>query len=126
MKPFPRMSKVLSASLVLGLVLAIGGCPPPPPPGRPPQAAPPQAADKYDRAWSAVLGALADEQVMILQQDPAAGSVRGSLGDVTVTANVARQADGSVRVEFGVSGNLAAHPNLKERLAGSYNRRMGR
>jgi hypothetical protein len=121
MKRFPRLFKVLSASLVLGLVLAIGGCPPPPPPGRPPQ-----TVDKYDRAWSAVLGALADEQVMILQQDPAAGSVRGSLGDASVTANVARQADGGVRVEFGVSGNLAAHPNLKERIAGSYNRRMGR
>ena len=121
MERHPRMFKMLSASLVLGLLLAIGGCPPPPPPGRPPQ-----TADKYDRAWSAVLGALADEQVMILQQDQAAGSMRGSLGDVTVTANVARQADGSVRVEFGASGNLAAHPNLKERLAGSYNRRMGR
>jgi len=121
MKRYPRMFKVLSASLVLGLVLAIGGCPPPPPPGRPPQ-----TVDKYDRAWSAVLGALADEQVMVVLQDPVAGSVRGSLGDVAVTAKVARQADGSVRVEFGVSGNLAAHPNLKERLAGSYNRRMGR
>ena len=121
MKRYPRMFKVLSASLVLGLVLAIGGCPPPPPPGRPPQ-----TVDKYDRAWSAVLGSFADEQVMVLQQDPVAGSVRGSLGDVTVTANVARQADGGVRVEFGVSGNLAAHPNLKERLAGSYNSRMGR
>ena len=73
-----------------------------------------------------LLGVLADEQVMVLQHDSVAGSVRGSLGVVTVTANVARQADGSVRGEFGVSGNLAAHPNLKERLAGSYTRRMGR
>ena len=121
MKPFPRICKVLSATLVLGLVLAIGGCPPPPPPGRPPQ-----TADKYDRAWSAVIGALADEQVMVLKHDQAAGTVSGSLGDASVTATVARQADGSVRVAFGVSGNLAAHPNLKERLAGSYNRRMGR
>ena len=121
MERFPQVFKALSASLVLGLALAIGGCPPPPPPGRPPQ-----TVDKYDRAWSAVLGALADEQVMVLQHDQVAGSVRGSLGDVTVNASVLRQADGSVRVEFGVSGNLAAHPNLKERLAGSYNRRMGR
>ena len=121
MERHPRMFKMLSASLVLGLLLAIGGCPPPPPPGRPPQ-----AADTYERSWSAVLGALADEQVMILQHDRVAGTVRGSLGDVTVTASVLRQADGGVRVEFGVSGNLAAHPNLKERLAGSYNRRMGR
>ncbi len=121
MERFPRIFKVLSASFVLGLVLAIGGCPPPPPPGRPPQ-----TVDKYDRAWAAVLGALADEQVLVLLQDSVAGNVRGALGDVTVTVNVSRQADGGVRVEFGVSGNLASQPNLNERLAGSYNRRMGR
>jgi hypothetical protein len=92
--------------------------------------APPPAAytspDPFDRSWAAAMGAFGDEGVQIVQSDKSAGSIRGHLGDTTVAADLRRQADGGVRVEFGVSGNIAANPSLKDRVVGSYNRRMGR
>jgi hypothetical protein len=86
----------------------------------------PMPATSFDRSWDAVVGAFADEVVQITQHDRAAGIVNGRVGDTIVNASVMRQADGSLRVEFGVSGNVAANPSLKDRLVGSYNRRMGR
>ena len=86
----------------------------------------PAPPSTFDRSWSAALGAFADEGVQIVQQDRAAGAIRGTLGDIVATAQVRQQAGGSVQVEFGVSGNIAANPSLKDRILGSYNRRMGR
>lgn len=86
----------------------------------------PAPPSSFDRSWSAALGAFADEGVQIVRQDRTAGMISGHAGDIGVSADVRQQADGSVRVEFGVSGNVAANPSLKDRIVGSYNRRMGR
>jgi len=86
----------------------------------------PAPPSTFDRSWSAALGAFADEGVQITQQDRSAGAIRGTLGDIVATAQVRQQAGGRVQVEFGVSGNIAANPSLKDRILGSYNRRMGR
>jgi hypothetical protein len=80
----------------------------------------------FDRSWSAALGAFADEGVQIVEQNRGTGTIRGTVGDVVATGRVLQQADGNIRVEFDVSGNLAANPSLKDRIVGSYNRRMGR
>ena len=80
----------------------------------------------FDRSWEAVVGAFADEMVQITQHDRAAGTVAGRVGETTVSADVRQQADGSVKVAFVVGGNVAANPTLKDRILGSYNRRMGR
>lgn len=84
-----------------------------------------QGPSTYDRSWAAVIGALQDQGVAINEQDRASGVVRGTRGQVTVTALVRTQADGRVRVEFNTSGG-AADPQLVERVSASYNRRMGR
>lgn len=76
----------------------------------------------FDRSFDAVVGAFADQGVAIVQNDRAAGSVTGRSGNTAVNATVLRQADGSIRIEFGVVGDAA----VKDRIVGSYNRRMGR
>ena len=116
-RTFPILAAALAAAAVLGGCVVYETAPgvysPAPP-------------SSFDRSWSAALGAFADEGVQIVQQDRSPGAIRGRAGDVGVSADVRQQADGSVRVEFGVSGNVAANPSLKDRVVGSYNRRMGR
>jgi len=85
----------------------------------------PQGPSTYDRSWAAAIGALQDQGVAINEQDRASGVVRGTRGQVTVTALVRTQADGRVRVEFNTSGG-GTDPGLVERVSQSYNRRMGR
>jgi hypothetical protein len=83
-------------------------------------------SSSFDRSWAAAVGAFADEGVQVTQHDRSTGTISGHLGDTLVTAVVLRQADGSVKVEFAVSGNVAANPSLNDRIVSSYNRRMGR
>ena len=118
-----RLQQVVSALGVCLVVVVAAGCYyPPPPPG----VYAPIPAGTFDRAWLAVIGAFGDEGVQITQQDRAAGAVRGTRGGVNVSADIRTQADGSVRVEFGAGGNVAADPTLNDRILRSYNRRMGR
>jgi hypothetical protein len=120
MSRLQRWFGVLSISFVL--VPGIAGCVvyDTPPPGY--TAGP----STFDRSYAAAIGAFADEGVQIVSEDRATGAVRGHLADTLVAADVVRQADGSVKVEFGVSGNVAGNPSLKDRIVRSYSRRMGR
>lgn len=86
---------------------------------------PVQATSTFDRAWSAAIGALQDQGVVISDQDRAGGVLRGARGPVGVTAIVRTRADGRVQVEFNTTGT-ASDPALVERISESYNRRMGR
>jgi hypothetical protein len=119
-----RLQRVFGAlSVTCGLALGIAGC-------VVYKTAPGEyttmPGDSFENAWSATLGAFADEGVLIVQQDRSAGTVRGTLGDSFVTAKVQRLPDGNIRLEFGVSGDIAANAALKDRIVASYNRRMGR
>ena len=120
MKRLQQVVRGLGVCLLL--VVAVGCYPAPPPPGAYPSISP----STFDRAWAAVIGAFGDEGVQIVHQDRAAGVIRGTRGSVNVSADVRTQADGSVRVEFGAGGNIAADPTLNDRILQSYNRRMGR
>lgn len=81
---------------------------------------------KFDRSWSAAVGALSDQNVRITSQDRASGIVQGTRDDIEVTGNIRTQADGSVRVQFNTSGATARDPSLIDRVTQSYNNRMGR
>ena len=78
----------------------------------------------FDRAWSAALGGVQDAGVQITSAEPATGLIRGTADGGDVLATVARQADGSVRVQFDAKG--PAQRELAERFSRAYDRRMGR
>ncbi len=84
------------------------------------------SASKFDRSWSAAVGALSDQGVRITSQDRGAGIVRGTRNGIEVTGDVSTQADASVRVQFNTSGATANDPTLIDRVTQSYNGRMGR
>jgi hypothetical protein len=88
--------------------------------------APPPAMARFDRSWSAVVGAFGDEGVQVTSEDRNAGIVSGSRGGIDVTANVRAQADGSIRVELNTRGATERDPGLIDRISRAYDRRMGR
>ena len=80
----------------------------------------------FDRSFNAVVGAMADNGLSILMEDRPAGRVVGRRGGIDLTGTVLSQADGTVRVEFATSGDIAQDPTMMERVTRSYNARMGR
>ena len=80
----------------------------------------------FDRAWSAALGGAQDAGVQVASAEPAAGLRRGTKDGIDVVVTVARQADGSVRVQFDAKGPTQQDPGLGERFSRAYDRRMGR
>lgn len=84
------------------------------------------APNSFERSWSAAMGAVRDQGVQVSNEDRSAGVIEGRRGGVTVTARVAAQADGGVRVGFTSGGNVAEDPDLTNRIVRSYETRMGR
>jgi len=84
------------------------------------------SVSKFDQSWSAAIGALSDEGVIISKKDRSAGIVQGKRSGIQVTGDVRTQADGSVRVQFNTSGATSTDPSLIDRVTQAYNRRMGR
>jgi len=78
----------------------------------------------FDRSFSAAAGAMQDQGLAITVQDPASGTVVGTIHGGTVTATVRQQSDGSVQVRFDSSN--VSDQTLLERISLSYDRRMGR
>jgi len=82
--------------------------------------------NNFDRAWSAALGGAQDAGVQVASAEPASGFIRGGKDGIDVTVTVARQADGSVRVQFDAKGPTQNDPGLADRFSRAYDRRMGR
>lgn len=81
---------------------------------------------KFQQSWTAVIGAFADQGVMINTQNQSAGVVQGHRSGIDLTATVRTQANGSVQVQFITAGATDQDPQLINRITQSYNRRMGR
>jgi hypothetical protein len=90
-----------------------------------PVTAPPPAS-KYDRVWDSALRAAGDSGIAVTVADKPTGTIRGSRGAIAVAINVLRQADGSVRVELDLKGQLDTDPSLSSRFNQAYERYMGR
>jgi len=86
----------------------------------------PVAPSNFDRAWNAALGGAQDAGVRVTSAEPATGLIRGTKDGIDVTVVVARQADGSVRVQFDAKGPTQRDPELGNRFSQAYDRRMGR
>lgn len=106
-----------TASLLAALALTLAGCY---------TYAPPPGPSTYDRAYNAMLGAMADQGVKVTDANPTAGFISGQRGGISITATVAPQADGTTKVEFRTRGDTAQDPQLIDRITRSYNARMGR
>jgi len=78
---------------------------------------------KFDRSWSAAIGAFSDQGVHISTENRDAGIIQGSYNGTAVSGNINRQADGSVRVQFNTT---AKDRLLVNAITDSYNSRMGR
>ncbi|HWS75674.1 MAG TPA: hypothetical protein VN324_11085 [Quisquiliibacterium sp.] len=113
----PRVLRILLLQILASLLIA--GCVPYAP-------VPASGPSNFDRAWSAALGGAQDAGVQVSSADPATGLIRGSKDGIGVTVAVARQADGSVRVQFDTTGPSQRDPGLGNRFSQAYERRMGR
>jgi hypothetical protein len=87
---------------------------------------PPPQPSTYDRAYNAMLGAMADQGVRVTDAQQTTGVITGARGNITVISNVAPRPDGSVEVSFKTRGNIQEDPKLIDRIGASYNARMGR
>ena len=83
-------------------------------------------AQRFDRSWSAALGAMSDQGLTITSQDYGAGVITGSQGGVTISATLQTLPDGSVQVKFASQGRASNDPGLIDRVSSSFDRRIGR
>jgi hypothetical protein len=79
----------------------------------------------FDRSWNAAQQALMDQGVQVTSADRSTGFIQGTRNGAPVTARVASQADGTVRVEFNTNA-ASQEPDLMNRISRSYDARMGR
>jgi len=75
----------------------------------------------FDRAWQAALGGAQDAGVKITSADQSTGLIRGTRDGSDLSIVVARQGDGSVRVQFNAKGT---DRGLADRVSQAYDRRM--
>lgn len=111
----------MKRALVLVVALMLGSCV-----VYEPVAVSPSPQQRFDRSWSAAMGAMIDQGVAIDAQDRGAGMIRGNRGGINITATLQTLADGSIQVRFHQSGATSSDPNLIHRVSDSYDRRMGR
>src|SRR4051812_3883291 len=67
-------------------------------------------AQMYDRAWDASMGAMQDQGVNVTTADRPTGVIEGRRGAMIVRSTLVTQADGRVRVEINVRGELGQDP----------------
>ena len=120
-RSYRRSSAFIGVAIAFALLAACAEPEPAPPPPRPVYVPP-----VFDRAWNAALGGVQDAGVQLKSADRATGIIRGTKDGIDVTVVVARQADGSVRVQFDTKGTTEKDPGLPDRFSKAYDKRMGR
>ena len=76
----------------------------------------------FDRTFNAAFGAMSDQKMIVGEQDRRNGRIVGTLDGDTITATLAAQHDGSIRVRFTQQGEN--NPELLKRVVGAYNARV--
>jgi hypothetical protein len=114
----------LRPALLAGwLVLAFPGCETTDPV---PSHASVTARARYDRSWSAALGAMADVGIPVSLADQSTGWIRGKSSAGEVGIHLGQTPDGTVRVQIDTKSVASQDQGLSDRLTQAYNRRMGR
>ena len=114
------MTLNLSRLVMLLVTLSLGACVV----YEPVPVAQPTLQQRFDRSWAAAAGAMGDQGVTIVSQDPGSGTIRGERAGTTVTALVEARPDDRIQVTFNARGGDDA--GLAQRVSDSYDRRMGR
>ena len=91
-----------------------------------PEPQPMPVRTKFDQSFDAALGAVTDIGAAVTSADRAVGRILGNLNGLEVMAEVQRQPNGTVKVEFNAPGAPETSPRLSDRWLQAYNRRMGR
>jgi hypothetical protein len=118
--------KAVPTGIAIAAAMALPGCYYPYP-AYTPVAVSSSVPASFDASWQAARAAAYDEGVHVTSEDRASGTMRGDKGAFGVLITVAQQANGSVRVQFSVTGpHTAEGSGLQDRLAQAYQRRMGR
>ena len=81
---------------------------------------------KFDQSFDAALNAATDSGVDVRSADRATGRIVGSKAGASVSIDLTRQGDGSVRIAFSAPESKQSNPSLAEQLNSAYQRRMGR
>ena len=115
------MTRRLHVPLIVTFLFLAGGCVVYEPI---PVSSQPTLQQRFDRSWSAALGAMSDQGLSITAQDRGAGLIRGVNDGVTVTATLTTLADGRVQVKF--DSTTGTDSSVIHRVSESYERRMGR
>jgi len=103
--------QVLGLLLAAGLLAACGTRPPP---------AHFDSQLSFDRTFNDALGAMADQKLVVSEQNRRQGRIVGTLDGETVVATLQPMLDGTLRVSFAAQGDSAAAEALKRKVVDSY------
>lgn len=76
----------------------------------------------FDRTFNAAFGAMSDQKMVVGVQDRRNGLIVGTLNGDSITATLAPQHDGAIRVRFTQQGEN--NPELLKRVVDAYNARV--
>ena len=114
----------LAGGMAIAAALLLQGCYTAPTPVTAPQR---PMSERFEKSWQAARGAAADVGVRVTSEDRPSGTIRGTSGSSNVVITVVPQADQTIQVGFSVTGgDETQDANVKDHLARSYQRRMGR
>jgi hypothetical protein len=80
----------------------------------------------FDRTFNMAVASMADQRMLISEQDRRQGRIVGSLDGITVVSSVRPMVDGTTRVTFNAQGQTPADTALVERIASAYTERMAK
>jgi len=111
---------LLALLMVLGLVACASS------PVSMPATRVPDSQLSFDRTFNMALASMADQRMLISEQDRRQGRIVGSLDGITVVTSVRPMVDGTTRVVFDPQGQTAADTALVERITSAYTERMAK
>lgn len=115
--PTPYFRRLRTGLAIAALAALLAGCV-----GAPPGTVS-YSQSTYNRTFDAALGALADQKLVISEQDRRGGRIVAKEEGITLTATLEPLPDGSIRVSFRQQPE-GEHPDLLKRVTQAYEARV--